>query len=490
MDCFRELGLRWDADEKDIRRAYAALIRQYRPDSHPAEFARVREAYEAAMRICRMRGEHAAEGDPESCASRPDEPEQCDPERYELQQHEHARAARVVLDAPDSLNPDAVVAGMMRELDAQVAAGVEAQSLQAFGGQWQALSAFSLDVQMDYAHALREWVIYSGRAPMRLILAAAGRFGWHVQQREVERHYGREGVRRLEMLLELADHYAAASSNPSPYLEIDDVPGGAPPLVASHYATDWARMQMRQWRAACDRAQMPDLGRRLRFVLPRKVQIFWVDVFLAVFAEAVAWLAIGPLPDWRGWITLALPGPAVLFTPALVRAAGGKLGADSPYALGLNLARRYRDWRGRKLATEGDDAVLTREVTLTLLLGAVLIYGVLVLVKDSGALLWLGIVIVSIMALTALFILFSILTEMEKWLIGALRSLVGLPQRLRAGWQQRKLHGEMSQQYQQQPQQKQPKRPHKPKRVRTWSVRWWWVALVLISQLARMLSQH
>ncbi len=498
MDCFRELGLEWDADEKDSRRAYAALIRQYRPDSHPAEFARVREAYETAMRICRMRFEHAAEEDtaeedtaeetPDSGEARPDEPG-----HYDLQHEDGGnaaahpqpvRTARVVTDAPDSLNPDAVVAEMMRELDVQAAAGDEARTLQAFNEQWQALSAFSLDVQMDYAHALREWVIYSGRAPMRLILAAAERFGWHAEQREVEHHYGREGVHHLEMLLELADHYAVASAGRSPYLAIDDVPGGSPPRIASHYATDWAKMQVRQWRAACDSAQMPELGPRLRFVLPRRAQVYWVDVFLAVFAEAVAWLANGPVPDWRGWLTLCLLGPALLFTPALVRAAGAKLGADSPYRVGLNLARRYRDWRARKLAADGDDALLTREVTLTLLLGAVFIYGALILVKDSGALVWAGMVIAAIMILTALYILFAILTEIEKWLTGALRLLVRLPRRLRPGGQARELQDQM------------PRRPHKPrpKRARSWSwagnIRWWWVALVLISQLARVFSQH
>lgn len=43
------LGLRPTADTQLVRRAYAALIRQFRPDSHPREFARVRQAYELAQ---------------------------------------------------------------------------------------------------------------------------------------------------------------------------------------------------------------------------------------------------------------------------------------------------------------------------------------------------------------------------------------------------------------------------------------------------------
>jgi hypothetical protein len=471
MDSFRELGLQWDADEGDIRRAYAALIKQFRPDSHPAEFARIREAYETAMRICRMRREYAEEESPNPHEAQQDEPGACDPQPQEqggqAPAHSDVRTVRVVLDAPDSLNPDALVAEKIRELDAQVAAGDEARSLQALHEQWQAISAFSLDVQMDYAHALREWVIYSGRAPMRLILEAASRFGWHAQQREVELLYGRDGVHRLEMLLELADHYAAAGENRSPYLLIDDSYGRLPPLIASHYGIDWAKMQVSQWRAACDRAEIPELAKRLRFALPRSVQVFWVDVFLALFVATVTWFVVGPSPGWRGWAVLVLLSPAVLVAPALLRAAGGRLGADSPYRVGVNLARRYRNWRARKLATDGDDAVLTREVTLTLLLGVLFIYGILILVKDIGAIVWFGLLILSVMVLIALFIFYRMLSEIEIWLIETVRWLVGLPRRIRAG-------------------------EYRRTRKLLWSgnVRWWWLALIVISQAARVLSQH
>ena len=52
---FDTLGVDWDADERTIKRAYAKLIKEYRPDSHPAEFARIREAYENALENARKR---------------------------------------------------------------------------------------------------------------------------------------------------------------------------------------------------------------------------------------------------------------------------------------------------------------------------------------------------------------------------------------------------------------------------------------------------
>jgi hypothetical protein len=482
MDCFRELGLEWGADEAEVRRAYAALIKQYRPESHPAEFARIREAYETARRLSRLPREDSAA--------------LVEAETYDLEQDELAseapprpecvRTLRIVEDGPPSQNPDAVLDDMIHALDAQVAKGDEAQSLRAFDEQWQLVSALPLDMQMDYAYGLREWVIYSGRAPLRLILVAAERFGWHTQQRDVERNYGREGMHRLELLLELADHYAEAGDSRSPYLRIDGVRGESSPLIASHHATDWAKALEGQWQAVCDQAGMAELGERLRFVLPRRVQVFWVDVFLALFVAAATWLDIGPAPDWQGWAALAALVPAALFAPALVRAAGVALGADSPRQAGVNLLRRYRDWWARKVEKEdGDgDAMLTRAITLTLLLAVLFIYGVIAVAQDGSAVLWLGVLVISIASLTAAFMIYSKLAEMESWLAGTLLALVRLPQQIRTE------RGGTELQDQRPSRRRKPEPRRIPRVLWAGNVRWWWLALIVVTQLARILAQH
>ncbi len=55
MNFHKVLGIPHNADERTLKRAYSTLIKQYRPDTHPAEFAEVREAYEAAMQAFRHR---------------------------------------------------------------------------------------------------------------------------------------------------------------------------------------------------------------------------------------------------------------------------------------------------------------------------------------------------------------------------------------------------------------------------------------------------
>lgn len=51
MNCWQTLGIAPTGDEAAIKTAYAALIRQHRPDRDPAGFRRVRAAYEEALRL-------------------------------------------------------------------------------------------------------------------------------------------------------------------------------------------------------------------------------------------------------------------------------------------------------------------------------------------------------------------------------------------------------------------------------------------------------
>ena len=49
-DPYAVLGVARNVNERGLKRAYAQLIRRYKPEHHPAKFARVREAYESVQR--------------------------------------------------------------------------------------------------------------------------------------------------------------------------------------------------------------------------------------------------------------------------------------------------------------------------------------------------------------------------------------------------------------------------------------------------------
>lgn len=63
MNCWVILGLRADADEREIKRSYAALLKVHRPDEELEAFQRLRGAYEQALAIARRRAEEQDEGD-------------------------------------------------------------------------------------------------------------------------------------------------------------------------------------------------------------------------------------------------------------------------------------------------------------------------------------------------------------------------------------------------------------------------------------------
>ncbi len=46
MTPWQRLGIEENANKKDIKRAYATLIKEFRPDDSPVEFQQIREAYE------------------------------------------------------------------------------------------------------------------------------------------------------------------------------------------------------------------------------------------------------------------------------------------------------------------------------------------------------------------------------------------------------------------------------------------------------------
>jgi curved DNA-binding protein CbpA len=45
-DPYAVLGLPADADDETIRRRYLELVKQFSPERHPDQFARIRQAYE------------------------------------------------------------------------------------------------------------------------------------------------------------------------------------------------------------------------------------------------------------------------------------------------------------------------------------------------------------------------------------------------------------------------------------------------------------
>lgn len=54
MNCFTVLGIDYGADERQVKRAYAALLKLHHPEDEPEKFREIRTAYESALSIARQ----------------------------------------------------------------------------------------------------------------------------------------------------------------------------------------------------------------------------------------------------------------------------------------------------------------------------------------------------------------------------------------------------------------------------------------------------
>src|SRR5262245_54852227 len=63
MDCWATLGIDETSDAREIKRAYAKLVKQNNPEDKPEEFQRIREAYDQALLIAEyLKYQQDAEG--------------------------------------------------------------------------------------------------------------------------------------------------------------------------------------------------------------------------------------------------------------------------------------------------------------------------------------------------------------------------------------------------------------------------------------------
>ena len=231
---FETLGLESDADERTVKRAYAKLIKEFRPDSHPVEFARIREAYERATEYLRDRAywaeveQNEAEDEafaPQHLTPSPDEALPQSSEYVHLQDvaqlgvemehdaliippYQRLHTERIseaelfrLLDSPEQtieVLPDVapqiksdtaetslpqnnhyqLINQMLAELGQFKLPQQESEALACFNAQLQQLDEMSLDARMDYEDALGQWMLYSEQPPLRVFGAACQLFGW------------------------------------------------------------------------------------------------------------------------------------------------------------------------------------------------------------------------------------------------------------------------------------------------------------------------
>lgn len=326
------LGIDYDADERTIKRAYAALIKQYRPETHPADFARVRDAYEEA--VYHWRENLQWQPEPESTAQAVSEAADADglepvsAADTEMVVVTHLDATQDVAPAPEQL--------LLQGITAK--AGEQAR-LKNYHEQTAELFEWPLDQQINFENALRYWLLFSDDPALLVFQAADARYHWSSNSMEIVRLYGSEAGSRFYVLKKLAELYAQARSANIPFLKFESAPEHKPILFADHYHTGQADDLCENWRRYCNDADYEKLAQRIGRANADVWQLYWVDMAFGLSMAGLVWLLTRIEYSQYAVLFGILAGSVSAIVPAVTRSVHGMSFS------GYNWVEKIRRWR-------------------------------------------------------------------------------------------------------------------------------------------------
>lgn len=285
MDSYEVLGIDLDADERTIKRAYAALIKQYRPETHPADFARVRDAYEEALYYWRENLQWQPEEQPVEQAIFQEEKAEVSPESVHTADTETAQVTQI--EAQQEIAPDPIQL-LLQEITGK--SGEQAR-LQSYRAQMDLLLEWPLDQQINFEYALRYWLLFSDDPALLIFRAADERYDWSSNSMEVVRLYGSEAGSRFYVLKKLAELYAQAQAENNPFLKFENSASEHKRMIlANHYHTGRADDLCKNWRRHCKEGDYEELGQRIGRAHDDAWQLYWVDIAFGFLMGELAWL--------------------------------------------------------------------------------------------------------------------------------------------------------------------------------------------------------
>lgn len=310
MNAYQVLGIEHGADEQAIKRAYSRLIKQYRPDTHPIEFADIRHAYEEAMNWLRTRqsgevSQQVAETDSTQEETTAPAKETDSTQRQPVRQTE------------------AIKLNVVQELVAEFAQGAaeasESEMLAKYRDQAESLQSLTLDQQMEYEHVLLYWFLNVGAPPLLAFRAVNERYGWLQSRIAIERTFGGYAGKRLEALQRLSTIYSNILGKQNSLVRVELEQPAPRKWLISHYEDSLAQELDSLWRRECRDADFESLNSKLSYTSPLPQQVYWVDIALGIVVTAGGLLITSKNAGWESWLKLILLGTSFMVLPATLR---------------------------------------------------------------------------------------------------------------------------------------------------------------------------
>ncbi len=349
MNNYEILGVGYDADQRAIKRAYAALIKQYRPDSHPQEFARIRLAYENLLEQCRYQQQYdgwestsevnnsplllsddatssleqvvqieAGDGDFNNLVDKPiiQLPEQLAEIIHHTKETNDDFSHLVdkpIIQLPKQHTPDVDdlvwiqkppihIATLIEKIKSYTQPANEQAALLCFQSQLRDFGTMNIDQRMDYEEKLYDSLIYSDRPALLVFAAASDYFDWANNISWIKTVQSKWSKQRFDALLQLSAQYREVCSGYNPYFQAQhDAPLKLPRFKAcqltTHYHHELAQTQREEWFITCQAANLTDLHTYFSEE-PLRRPAYIIDILLGIAVSYPILLEHAHAPIW------------------------------------------------------------------------------------------------------------------------------------------------------------------------------------------------
>lgn len=317
MNSLQLLGIESDADETTVKRAYSRLIKQYRPDTHPAEFADIRHAYEEVMgwlSSSRQREESQCEG------QQAVEIESAQENTLALKQETEQVPPQTT---PPPVQPARnVIQDLVTQLDQSSLYANEKEILNQYLEQAEFLLSFTLDQQMEYENMLLYWFLTRQNPPLLFFEAANTRYDWIQHRLAIEKSFGMNAGFRLEALQKISTIYSNILKKQNPFLRIENDEFPHKIGISNHHALFLAEELYSLWRQECREVGFEQLYQKLDYRPPSPKQVYWIDIALGFLMAGYGWVLLGGEGGLISWLNAVFVGTIFLILPATCRVAG------------------------------------------------------------------------------------------------------------------------------------------------------------------------
>jgi len=331
VNIYELLGIDEHADLNTIRRAYAALIKQYRPDTHPTQFGDIRAAYEIA--VSNFHANAAEKAEPESIS------DEASTANINPAQTLEPTKITETPQAAETIHTEAQhqVNTFLFELIELSNNSNELTAEQLTTDFLNSLDQYTLDETSAIEIEILNWIFNTPHPLLLSFQKLDNYFKWTKHHTFSRGEFSHSAVEWLSNVRTAADFYASA-------IEKNDT------NLASHPNSPWlmpltknTSNVRKQWEQLCDSTGYIQLKLYFKRSQNSKFPMFWTDILIATVGGAVAWLFTKNNGGITPYFTIPLAflatlASSVYIVPLLtILSKSASLGNLRPWIIGISI---------------------------------------------------------------------------------------------------------------------------------------------------------